>query len=57
MLSTVLVYLCIEMESVLEGFNAFDRVGIPFYRAGMLSTGLECFPQSWNTFVQSWNAF
>jgi ABC-type glycerol-3-phosphate transport system permease component len=23
----------------------------------MLSTGLECFRQRWNTFVQSWNAF
>jgi hypothetical protein len=22
----------------------------------MLSTGLECFRQSWNTFVQSWDA-
>jgi hypothetical protein len=27
------------------------------YRVGMLSTGLECFRLSWNTFVQSWNAF
>jgi hypothetical protein len=23
----------------------------------MLSTGLECFRQSWNNFVQSWNSF
>jgi hypothetical protein len=23
----------------------------------MLSIGLECFPQSWNTLVQGWNAF
>jgi hypothetical protein len=23
----------------------------------MLSTGLVCFRQSWNTFVQGWNAF
>jgi hypothetical protein len=27
------------------------------YWVGMLSTGLECFLQSWNTFVQGWNAF
>jgi hypothetical protein len=23
----------------------------------MLSRGMECFPQSWNNFVHSWNAF
>jgi hypothetical protein len=57
MLSTVLVYLCTKLECFLEGWNAFDIVGIPLYRVGMLSTGLECFRQSWNTFVHSWNAF
>jgi hypothetical protein len=56
MLSTVLVYLCAELECFLEGWNAFDRVGIPLYRGGMFSRGLACFRQCWYTFVQSWNA-
>jgi hypothetical protein len=57
MLSTVLVYICSELECFLECWNAFDSVGIPLYRVGMLSRGLECFRQYWYTFVQSWNAF
>jgi hypothetical protein len=57
MLSTVLVYICTELECFLEGWNAFDSVSIPLYRAGMLSTGLECFLQGWNTFAHGWNAF
>jgi hypothetical protein len=52
-----LVYICTELECFREGWNAFDRVGIPLYRVGMLSTGLECFRQSGDTFVHSWNAF
>jgi hypothetical protein len=56
MLSKVLVYLCTELECSLEGWNAFDSVGIPLYGVGMLSTGLECFRQCWYTFVQTWNA-
>jgi hypothetical protein len=56
MLSTVLVYICTELECFLEGWNVFDSVGIPLYRVGMLSRGLECFRQCWYTFVQSWNA-
>jgi hypothetical protein len=58
MLSTRVEYLCRGLECFLEGWNAFDRVGIPLYRVGMLSRGLEflsteleCFRQSWNTFV------
>jgi hypothetical protein len=50
MLSTVLVYLCTELGCSVEGWNAFDSVGIPLYRVGMLSTGLECFLQGWNAF-------
>jgi hypothetical protein len=46
-----------ELKCFLQGWNAFDRVGIPLYRFGMFSTGLECFLQSWTTFVRSWNAF
>jgi hypothetical protein len=36
-----LEYLCVELECYVLGWNAFDRVGIPLYRVGMLSTGLE----------------
>jgi hypothetical protein len=57
MLSTVLVYLCTELECFLEGWNAFDSVGITLYKVGMLCTGFECFLQGWNTFVQGWNGF
>jgi hypothetical protein len=57
MLSTVLVFLCTELECFLHGGNAFYRIGIPLYIVGMLSRGLECFRHSWNTFVHSWNAF
>jgi hypothetical protein len=37
MLSTVLIYICTELECFLQGGNAFCRVGIPLYRVGMLS--------------------
>jgi hypothetical protein len=56
MLSTELEYLCTQLECFLEGWNAFDSVGIPFYRVGLLSRGLECSRQSWSTFVQSSNS-
>jgi hypothetical protein len=59
-----------RLEYYLEGWSTFDRVGIHLYRVGMLSTGLECFLQSWNDFYrdgmlsiglecfrQSWNTF
>jgi hypothetical protein len=45
----VFEYLCTELECFLEGGNAFQRVGL-------LSTGLECYRQSWHSFVSSWNA-
>jgi hypothetical protein len=38
------------LQCVLHGWNAI-------YRVGMLPTGLECFRQCWNNFVQCWNAF
>jgi hypothetical protein len=53
MLSTGLEYLCPGLECFLQGWNAFDRVGIPLYRVGMLSRGLECFRHSWNSFVHA----
>jgi hypothetical protein len=52
MLSTELEYLCTELQCFLEGWNAFDSVGIHLNRVGMLSRGLECFRQCWYTFVQ-----
>jgi hypothetical protein len=66
MLSIVLEYLCTGLKCFLECWNAIDRdgstyvqvwnafysVGIALYRVGMLSRGLECFRQVWNTFVQ-----
>jgi hypothetical protein len=50
MLSTELEYLCTALECFPEGWNAFDRVGIPVYRIEILSRELECFLQSWNAF-------
>jgi hypothetical protein len=50
MLSPELEYLCTALECFLDGWNAFDRVGIPLYRVGMLSKGLECFLKVWNAF-------
>jgi hypothetical protein len=41
MLSTELEYLCTELECFLAGCNAFDSVGIPLYRVGMLSKELD----------------
>jgi hypothetical protein len=29
MISTVLVYICTELECYLDGWNDFDSVGIP----------------------------
>jgi hypothetical protein len=46
----VLVYLCTEWECFVEGWNAFDSVGIALYRVGTPSIGLECFLQSWHAF-------
>jgi hypothetical protein len=40
--SKELEYHCTGLESLLEGWNALDRVGIPLYRVGVLSKGLVC---------------
>jgi hypothetical protein len=45
------------LECFLQGWNAFDSVGIPSYRVVVLSRGWECFLQCWSTIVQGWNAF
>jgi hypothetical protein len=50
MLSRVLEFLCTGLKCFLEGWNAFDSVGIPLYRVGMRYRGLECFRQGWNDF-------
>jgi hypothetical protein len=46
--------LSIGLECFLEGWDAFDRVGIPLYRAGIPLYRVEvlskCFLQCWNTF-------
>jgi hypothetical protein len=45
MLSTELEYLCTRLKCFLEGWHAFDKFGIPLYRVGMISAGLEYFRQ------------
>jgi hypothetical protein len=50
MLSTKLEYLCKELEYFLQGWSGFYRFAIPLYGAEMLSTGLICFLEVWNTF-------
>jgi hypothetical protein len=50
MLSTELEYLRAWLECFLQCWNAFDRLRIPLYRVGMISTGLECFLECWNAF-------
>jgi hypothetical protein len=52
MLSTMLVFLCSELECFLEAWNIFDRVGITLYRVAILSRELECFLQGWNVFYR-----
>jgi hypothetical protein len=49
MLSTGFEYLCTELDCFLEGWNAFDRVGIPLYTVEMHCRVLECFLEDWNT--------
>jgi hypothetical protein len=48
-LSTELEFLYTELECFQHGCNEF-------YRVGMLSAGLECFRQCWNSFIPSRNA-
>jgi hypothetical protein len=49
-LSTELEYLCTMLgcfrqswNTFVQGCKAYDRVGIPLYRIGMVSSRLECF--------------
>jgi hypothetical protein len=52
MLSTELEDLCTGLKCFLQGWNAFDRAGIPLDRVGMLSAGLKCYLQCWNSFCR-----
>jgi hypothetical protein len=45
------------LEFFLEGWDAFDRVGIPLYRVGTLSTELEYLCTELKCFLEAWNAF
>jgi hypothetical protein len=45
MLSTELGYLCTELEYVSTQLECYVQGRHVSYRVGMLSTGLECFPQ------------
>jgi hypothetical protein len=51
--------LSVELECFLHGWHGFHRVGgplywdgIPLYRFGMLSTGLQRLRQGWNAFYR-----
>jgi hypothetical protein len=48
MISRGVEYLCKEFDCFLG--NAFDRVGIPLYRVGMIFSGLEYFLEIRNSF-------
>jgi hypothetical protein len=50
MLSTEWEYLCTVVKFFIERWNAFDRVGIPLYRVGMILSGLEYFLEIRNSF-------
>jgi hypothetical protein len=38
------------LDSFLEVWNSFHRVGIPLYSVEMLSSELKCSLQCWNAF-------
>jgi hypothetical protein len=57
MVSTELEYLCTGLEFFLQRWNAFDRVGIRFYRVGVLSTVLVYLCTRLEFVLQGWNAF
>jgi hypothetical protein len=44
------------LECFLEGWNAFDSVGIPLYRVGMLPTELQYLCTRLKCFLEGWNA-
>jgi hypothetical protein len=50
MVSTGLECFRQSWNTFVHSRNAFDSVGIPLYRVGMLYRGLEWFLQGWNAF-------
>jgi hypothetical protein len=57
MLSTVLIYICTELECFLQDWNTFVQGLHAFYRVGMLSTELEYLCTELECFLEGWNAF
>jgi hypothetical protein len=45
-----LEYLSTELECFLQGWNAFERIGMPSRGLELLCTGLECFLEGWYAF-------
>jgi hypothetical protein len=45
------------LKCFLEGWNAFERVGIPLYRVAMVSTELEYLCTGLKWILVGWNAF
>jgi hypothetical protein len=50
MLSRGLEFFGKGWNTFVQGCHAFDRVGIPLYKVGMLSRLLECFLEDWHAF-------
>jgi hypothetical protein len=50
MLSRVLEFFGKSWNTFVQGCHAFDRVGIPLYRVGMLSRVLDCLLEGWHAF-------
>jgi hypothetical protein len=46
-----------SLECFLEGWNAFESVGIPLYRVAKVSTELEYLCTGLEWFLVGWNAF
>jgi hypothetical protein len=45
------------LEYFLDGWHAFDRVGIPLYRAGIPLYTVEMLSRVLVRFLEGWNAF
>jgi hypothetical protein len=57
MLSRGLEYYQQCWNTFVQSWNAFDSVGIPLYRVGMLSTELEYLCTQLKCFLEGGNAF
>jgi hypothetical protein len=57
MLSTGLENLSTELKCFLEGWNTFDRVGIPLYTAGIPMYRVEILSRVLEFFRHGWHAF